>query len=193
MLAITHLTTRYIKINYPFLVDSAAKKRAREREGRRVRRKTARQTSGVAKHNEGVSSDDEEAETERRQLASHREQVLADGSHVFDDVHDDFSQLKIVLNQFENWKLYFNESYQEAYIPICVLKLVIPFVRLEMLAWNPLENPEAIEKYEWYKELLFYGQKVEDKDESDFSIIPKVVERAVLPKVSLCFVKCRNI
>lgn len=166
------------------IIDSAAKKRAREREGRRVRRKTARQTSGVAKHNEGVSSDDEEAETERRQLASHREQVLADGSHVFDDVHDDFSQLKIVLNQFENWKLYFNESYQEAYIPICVLKLVIPFVRLEMLAWNPLENPEAIEKYEWYKELLFYGQKVEDKDESDFSIIPKVVERAVLPKLS---------
>ncbi|OQR73752.1 GC-rich sequence DNA-binding factor 1-like [Tropilaelaps mercedesae] len=166
------------------IIDTAAKKRAREREGRRVRRKTTRQSAGAAKHNEGMSSDDEEGETERRQLASHREQVLADGSHVFDDVNDDFSQLKVMLTQFEEWKMYFNESYQEAYIPICVLKLVVPFVRLEMLAWNPLENPEAIEKCEWYKELLFFGQKIEDKDESDLNIIPKVVERAILPKLS---------
>ncbi|XP_028967411.1 PAX3- and PAX7-binding protein 1 [Galendromus occidentalis] len=166
------------------IVETAAKRRAREREGRRMRRKTARQTSGVSRHFDGMSSDDEQIETERLQLSTDREQVLSDATHIFEDVNDDFSKLSSVLKQFEKWKLFLNESYQEAYIPVCVLKLVLPFVRLEMLNWNPLETSESVEKYQWFKELLFFGYKIEDKDESDLNLIPRVVERALIPKIS---------
>lgn len=152
-----------------------------------MRRKTARQTAGVTRHFDGMSSDDEQVETERLQLSTDREQVLDDATHIFEDVNEDFSKLSSVLKQFEKWKLYFNESYQEAYIPVCVLKLVLPFVRLEMLNWNPLETSENVEKCQWFKDLLFYGYKIEDKDESDLNFIPRVIERALIPKVGSRF------
>lgn len=31
------------------------------------------------------------------------------------------------------------KSYEEAYIELCIPKLLAPFIRLEMLNWNPLK------------------------------------------------------
>jgi len=58
---------------------------------------------------------------------------------LFDDVVDDFSQLDLVRARFETWKKDYSDSYNEAFIALCLPKLFTPFVKLELVCWNPLE------------------------------------------------------
>lgn len=58
---------------------------------------------------------------------------------LFDDVVDDFSQLDLIRGRFETWKKDYSDSYNEAFIALCLPKLFTPFVKLELVCWNPLE------------------------------------------------------
>jgi len=58
---------------------------------------------------------------------------------LFDDVEDDFCRLDLVLGRFETWKADYSDSYNEAFIALCLPKLFTPFVKLELVCWNPLE------------------------------------------------------
>lgn len=60
-------------------------------------------------------------------------------STLFDDVVDDFSQLDLIRGRFETWKRDYSDSYNEAFIALCLPKLFTPFVKLELVCWNPLE------------------------------------------------------
>ena len=67
------------------------------------------------------------------------ENVVSKAKLVFSDVVDEFHKLSLVKERYEQWKWGFNESYKQAYISLCLPKLFDPFVRLEMIDWNPLE------------------------------------------------------
>jgi len=56
-----------------------------------------------------------------------------------DDVIEEFSSVDLVLNHMLEWKNKYIESYVEAYVNVCLPRLVGPFVRLELIIWNPLE------------------------------------------------------
>lgn len=58
---------------------------------------------------------------------------------MMDDVLQDFASVDNVLNHMYEWKNKYKESYLEAYVNVCLPKLVGPFVRIEMITWNPLE------------------------------------------------------
>lgn len=58
---------------------------------------------------------------------------------IFDDVIQDFSSLDKIKARFEEWRFGFFDSYKEAYIHLCLPKLLSPFLRLEMLDWNPFQ------------------------------------------------------
>jgi hypothetical protein len=58
---------------------------------------------------------------------------------LFDDVNDDFCQPELILNRFEKWRKDYADSYNEAYIGLCLPKLFTPFVKVELAYWNPLE------------------------------------------------------
>jgi len=58
---------------------------------------------------------------------------------LFDDVVDDFSQVELICSRFETWKRDYDDSYSEAFIALCLPKLFTPFVKLELVCWNPLE------------------------------------------------------
>lgn len=58
---------------------------------------------------------------------------------LFDDVVDDFSQVELICSRFETWKRDYDDSYSEAFIALCLPKLFTPFVKLELVRWNPLE------------------------------------------------------
>lgn len=58
---------------------------------------------------------------------------------LFDDVVEDFSEIEFVKDQFEKWKFTYRESYKEAYIGLCLPKLLNPLIRKELLLWNPLD------------------------------------------------------
>ena len=67
------------------------------------------------------------------------ESIQTASKTLFDDALEDFSDMDLIRSRFEDWKSQFGETYKEAYISLCVPKLVTPFVRLQLLTWNPLQ------------------------------------------------------
>ena len=58
---------------------------------------------------------------------------------LFEDVVDDFCDTDSVREKFYDWKNKYGDTYKEAYIGLCLPKLVNPFVRLQLINWNPLQ------------------------------------------------------
>ncbi|XP_035687139.1 PAX3- and PAX7-binding protein 1-like isoform X3 [Branchiostoma floridae] len=165
------------------------KRRIAEREARRSRRRRARQAvDPPVPHHEGMSSDEEEQETDILRFNSEKDRIVAERGKVFEDVVDDFCTFRAIKTKFERWKYDFGEPYNEAYISLCLPKLFTPFVRLELLTWNPLEaNAQDLEDMAWYDSLLFYGFRETTqltKDDPDVKLLPSIVEKVVLQKLT---------
>jgi hypothetical protein len=64
--------------------------------------------------------------------------ILHDASLVFEDVNEDFGSVDGVLGRFLEWKEEDLHSYTESYTSICVPKCLAPYIKLELLAWDPL-------------------------------------------------------
>ena len=69
-------------------------------------------------------------------------QSVAD--EVFEDVVEEFSTLPAIRQHFEQWKSNYPDSYNQAFISLCLPKVVAPFARLQMLMWNPLQVSWAV-------------------------------------------------
>lgn len=67
------------------------------------------------------------------------EVIKTDSDMLMDDVIEEFSSVDLVLKHMFEWKNKYMESYVEAYVNVCLPKLLGPLVRLEILTWNPLE------------------------------------------------------
>ncbi|XP_078619014.1 PAX3- and PAX7-binding protein 1-like isoform X2 [Branchiostoma floridae x Branchiostoma japonicum] len=165
------------------------KRRIAEREARRSRRRRARQAvDPPTPHHEGMSSDEEEQETDILRFNSEKDRIVTERGKVFEDVVDDFCTFRAIKTKFERWKYDFGEPYNEAYISLCLPKLFTPFVRLELLTWNPLEaNAQDLEDMAWYDSLLFYGFRETTqltKDDPDVKLLPSIVEKVVLQKLT---------
>ena len=108
---------------------------------------------------------------------------------VFSDVVDDFSKLSSIKEHFEGWKFNFSSSCEQAYISVCVPKVFAPFVRLQLLHWNPLDpdSSEQLEDMLWFQVLMFFGysegREVDPEDE-DLQLIPNLVDLVVIPKLT---------
>lgn len=63
-------------------------------------------------------------------------------------------------------------------------------IRLHLITWNPLdENCADIERMDWYNMIMKYGWNAEETEESlsndpDVRLIPVLVEKIILPKVT---------
>lgn len=175
-------------------MDEAKARRVAEREGRRMRRRKKRDNVGyLGKHHDGMSSDDEELEIDVIKFKNKKENILCEANSIFEDVLDEFGTLDGIMSNFETWKNEQKESYVDAYVPLCLPKIFGPFVHLEMMDWNPLEGNKDLERMHWYKALAFYGScgyiesDMVEKD-PDVNLLPGIVERVVLPKIT-AFVK----
>ncbi|XP_033099376.1 PAX3- and PAX7-binding protein 1-like [Anneissia japonica] len=169
--------------------EEAIQRRTAEREARRSRRRRARQTKqeGVM-HYDGMSSDDEMMESNRSKFIAERNRFIEEANALFADVTEDFKSVLSIESRFQAWKFDHSESYLDAYISLCLPKLFSPFVKLQLLSWNPLEpNNKDLEDYRWHDDMLFYGcNNVEkcDIDDPDLSLIPNIVEKFILPKLT---------
>uniref|UniRef100_A0A8C6X734 PAX3 and PAX7 binding protein 1 n=1 Tax=Naja naja TaxID=35670 RepID=A0A8C6X734_NAJNA len=73
-------------------------------------------------------------------------------------------------------------------IGLCLPKLLNPLIRLQLLTWNPLEDKcQDFESMLWFESLLFYGceEYDQEKDDADVSLLPTIVERVLLPKLTV--------
>lgn len=72
--------------------------------------------------------------------------VMLRSQVVFSDVHEDFSDVRRILSRFEVWRGSYTESYNTAYIPQCLPKLLNPIIRHQLLGWNPLQVNRTVQR-----------------------------------------------
>lgn len=91
------------------------------------------------------------------------------------DVSDEYARLDSIKARFEAWKAHFPTEYKEAYLPatnadlfvterlsgpryiaLSMPQLFSPFVRLDLLDWQPLAGP-TIDQLPSFRTLMDYG------------------------------------
>ncbi|KAH8420794.1 hypothetical protein KR222_005393 [Zaprionus bogoriensis] len=172
-------------------------RRAAEREGRRTRRRYDRERNDLlASHLDGMSSDDEIADQQEEQYLTARAQIEVQAAEGFEDVTDDFCKIELILGKFHAWRKTDMNSYQDAFVSLCLAKLLAPLVRHELLLWSPLlEEYADIETMQWYQACMLYAYQSDEtvehlKQDPDVNLVPSLIEKIVLPKVNALVSEC---
>lgn len=135
---------------------------------------------------EGESSTDE-SDSESQAYQSQRDLVLQAADEIFSDASEEYSQLSLVKNKMEEWKREYFSSYNDAYISLSLPLIFSPYVRLELLRWDPLHKGLDFQEMKWYKLLFTYGLPEDGKDfvhddgDADLELVPNLVEKVALP------------
>uniref|UniRef100_A0A336M271 CSON010770 protein n=1 Tax=Culicoides sonorensis TaxID=179676 RepID=A0A336M271_CULSO len=179
----------HLKKNEPD--DPTRVRRAAEREGRRTRRRRDRERNNTNDtHYDGMSSDDEVNDHERKQHLDILENIRRSTETMLDDAADDFAQINGILSKFEAWKRKYPDTYNDAYIHICIPKILGPLIKLKLVLWNPLEDEcDDFEKSQWYEDCMRYAINEHENEESlladrDSRLVPTLVEKLIIPKVN---------
>ncbi|XP_045760709.1 PAX3- and PAX7-binding protein 1 isoform X1 [Maniola jurtina] len=196
-------------------VDSEEKRqRAAEREGRRRARRLRREAAGTASaHRDGDSSDDELPPAQTHHAQQETETIRALSDRLFADALTAWRDVRGVCARMARLRRRQPTLYNDAYVAECLPKLLAPYVRHQLILWNPLadEDNEDYEKMDWYKCLMMYGVRSEkiasDSDDSsssdseesrgpprvteesvredpDLMLVPTIIDKVVLPKVT---------
>ncbi|KAA0711279.1 DNA-binding factor 2 GC-rich sequence [Triplophysa tibetana] len=135
---------------------------------------------------ECLPSDWEPSTAQEAELQSKRADLLKRSQEIFADVQTDFWDVKKILSRFEEWRVSFPESYNNAYIGLCLPKLLAPLIRHQLIGWNPLEaEGEDFEALPWYSavERFCHGQGYEESENMDMKTLPTISEKTILSKV----------
>ncbi|KAL9256471.1 Transcriptional repressor ILP1-like protein [Drosera capensis] len=156
----------------------------RRRKARSDGKRMSSSENGSYPRIEGETSTDE-SDDESAAYQSHRNLVLQIADQVFSDAAKDYSNLSSVKETFEEWKEKYSSSYHDAYLPLSVAAIFSPYVRLELLKWDPLHEMIDFVYMNWHEELANYGAP-KDKSEwssedADFDLVPRLVEKVALP------------
>ncbi|OMO65530.1 GC-rich sequence DNA-binding factor [Corchorus olitorius] len=132
---------------------------------------------------EGESSTDE-SDSESTAYQSNREMLLQTADEIFSDASEEFSQLSAVKERFERWKKDYASSYRDAYMSLSIPAIFSPYVRLELLKWDPLHGDEDFSDMKWHNLLFNYGFPEDGNfapDDADANLVPALVEKVALP------------
>lgn len=173
-------------------------RRAEARQLRKARFESKRVSSmdvdGSHQKIEGESSTDE-SDSESNAYKSNRKLLLQTADEAFSDAAEEYSQLSLVKEKFERWKRDYALSYRDAYMSLSVPSIFSPYVRLELLKWDPLHENSDFSDMKWHSLLFSYGS-LEDgsdysADDADADLVPGLVEKVALPilqhEISQCW------
>ncbi|KAF3832503.1 hypothetical protein F7725_026168 [Dissostichus mawsoni] len=124
---------------------------------------------------------------EEEQLQKKIADILLRSQVVFSDVQDDFSSVKKILSRFEEWRGSYSDSYHNAYISLCLPKLLNPIIRHQLLPWNPLKSDSGdFENFPWFAavETFCHGHGHEELENTDRQTLSNVIEKTVIPKLT---------
>lgn len=134
---------------------------------------------------EGESSTDESDDESSAAYQSNREMVLQHADQIFSDASDEYSQLSLVKERLEKWKRDYSSSYRDAYMSLSTPAIMSPYVRLELLKWDPLHEEADFSDMKWYSELFSFGLPDDGRDfnhdDADANLVPTLVEKVALP------------
>ncbi|GMI90268.1 increased level of polyploidy1-1D [Hibiscus trionum] len=132
---------------------------------------------------EGESSTDE-SDSESTAYRSTRDMLLHTADEVFSDASEEYSQLSAVKQKFEKLKKDYSSSYRDAYMSLSIPAIFSPYVRLELLKWDPLHGDEDFSDMKWHNLLFNYGFPEDGNfapDDADANLVPALVEKIALP------------
>ncbi|XP_054449559.1 intron Large complex component GCFC2 isoform X2 [Pteronotus mesoamericanus] len=160
-----------------------------EIESRRARRRQARALSGNCDPQEGASSDDELSSADMIDFQKSQDDILQDHKKIFEDVHDDFCNIQNILLKFQQWREKFPDSYYEAFIGLCIPKLLNPLIRVQLIDWNPLKfDSIGLKQMSWFTSIEeFMDSSMEDakkEDSSDKKILSAVINKTIIPRLT---------
>lgn len=163
-------------------------RRAAARQRRRARSDCKRMSA--AKNNvsytkiEGESSTDE-SDDESKAYKSSRDLLLQTAEGIFSDAAQEYSQLSLVKERFEKWKRLYPGSYRDAYMSLSIPAIFSPYVRLELLKWDPLHEDVDFYDMRWHSLLFDYGVPENGSEfspeDADADLVPGLVEKVALP------------
>lgn len=163
-------------------------RRAAARQRRRARSDSKRMSA--AKNNvsytkvEGESSTDE-SDDESKAYKSSRDLLLQTAEGIFSDAAQEYSQLSLVKERFEKWKRLYPGSYRDAYMSLSIPAIFSPYVRLELLKWDPLHEDVDFYDMRWHSLLFDYGVPENGSEfspeDADADLVPGLVEKVALP------------
>jgi GC-rich sequence DNA-binding factor len=142
-----------------------------------------------------MSSDDEIPDQDQKQFQLAVQQIYAEAAEMFEDAADEYSQVPDILAKLEFWKCQEYDSYKDAYVNLCVPKILGPLIRLKLIVWNPLEQCEDFEKMQWYSDTMRFGYNRRETEKSltndlDVRLVPVLVEKILLPKLTEIIETC---
>ncbi|XP_049640813.1 intron Large complex component GCFC2 [Suncus etruscus] len=160
----------------------------KEIESRRAQRRQARAVSGKCEHLEGASSDEELSLADMADLEKSQGDILQECKKIFEDVNDDFCNVQNILLKFQQWREKFPDSYYEAYIGLCIPKLLNPLIRVQLINWNPLKfDSIGLKQMTWFTSVEEYmANSMDSKQEnsSDQKILSAVINKTVVPRLT---------
>ncbi|KAL5217898.1 hypothetical protein ABZP36_018582 [Zizania latifolia] len=176
------------------------KRREEDRRRRKVRSESKRMSSagksGNDEHIEGELSTDE-SDSESSAYLSSRDELLKTADLVLSDTAEEYSSLRIVKDKFEGWKTQYPLAYRNAHAALSVPSVFTPYVRLELLKWDPLHETTDFFDMEWHKILFDYGvqnrESDTDRDDADMDLIPVLLEKVALPILHHRIMHCWDI
>ncbi|XP_060214902.1 transcriptional repressor ILP1 [Lycium barbarum] len=162
-----------------------AEARKRRRAKSDVKRMSAIKCDSSYQKIEGESSTDE-SDSESTAYQSNRDQLLQVSEQIFGDAHEEYSQLSVVIEKFDRWKKDYASSYRDAYMSLSIPVIFSPYVRLELLKWDPLHENTDFMDMSWHNSLFNYGLPPEGEneisaDDTDANLIPQLVEKLAIP------------
>ncbi|CAG4920557.1 unnamed protein product [Colias eurytheme] len=185
------------------------RRRCAEREGRRRARRLRREAAGTAHlHRDGDSSDDDLPPADQTTRRHEIETIRELSASLFADALPAWRSVRGVCRELARWRRKHPALYGDAYIADCLPRLLAPYVRHQLILWNPLadEDNEDYERMDWYKCLMMYGVRSEKneedsessseeeseivvsedtvRDDVDLMLVPTIVDKVVLPKVT---------
>ncbi|XP_012612793.2 intron Large complex component GCFC2 [Microcebus murinus] len=156
-----------------------------EIESRRTQRRQARVLSGNCNHQEGTSSDDELSSAEMTDFQKSQDDILQNQKKVFEDVHDDFCNIQNILLKFQQWREKFPDSYYEAFIGLCIPKLLNPLIRVQLIHWNPLKLDSIdLKQMPWFTSVEEFMEDSKKEDSSDKKILSAIINKTVIPRLT---------
>eukprot|EP00887_Chlorella_sp_A99_P007831 scaffold20.g7831.t1 len=147
----------------------------------------------------------EESEGEDDHYKSRQAEIQEAAAAVFRDAADEYATLGAIKAQLEEWKAEQLGTYRDAYVSlrratplggwgaggmaadgVGAPAIFAPFVRLELLSWQPLHGgATGFDSQAWYRQLFEFGQPDDpsqaDPEDPDNDLIPQLVGKIVLP------------
>uniref|UniRef100_A0A3P8RZU3 GC-rich sequence DNA-binding factor 2 n=1 Tax=Amphiprion percula TaxID=161767 RepID=A0A3P8RZU3_AMPPE len=143
--------------------------------------------TGVKTEDDFLPEDTQPSPEDEEQLQKKIADILLKSQAVFSDVQDDFYNVKKILSRFEEWRGSYSESYHNAYISLCLPKLLNPIIRHQLLAWNPLKDVSGdFENLPWFTavETFCHGHGHEELEHTDRQTLSNIIEKTIIPKIT---------